>query len=103
MNKYQEALDRRKEAFENMFNVLEMEKDNKFYEDIELLQELVDRAIPQKPSILGDGYDKKGQLIYDMYDFPNCNKSYELDYEKYDFCPNCGQALNCSEDAEEEL
>lgn len=101
-NKYQEALDRRKEAFENMFNVLEIEKDNKFYEDIELLQELVDRAILQKPSIWGDGYDEKGELIYDMYDCLNCEESYEIDYHEYDYCPKCGQKLDFSEEEEDE-
>lgn len=55
------------------------------------------RKKPEKPNIYGDGYDDKGEIIYDMYDCPNCSKSYELDYEKYDFCPNCGQAIDWSE------
>lgn len=44
-NRYQEALDRRKEEFENLFNVLEIEKNNVFYEDIEILQELISKQI----------------------------------------------------------
>lgn len=56
------------------------------------------RDIPERPSIWGDGYDDKGEIIYDMYDCPNCGKSYEMDYEKYNFCPNCGQALDWSEE-----
>lgn len=32
-----------------------------------------------------------------MYDCPNCEKSYEMDYEKYDYCPNCGQAIDWSD------
>lgn len=56
----------------------------------------LEKQIPKKPNIWGDGYDNKGNLIYDMYDCPNCSKSYEIDYEKYDYCPICGQALDWS-------
>ena len=39
-------------------------------------------------------YYSDGELVYDMYDCPNCGKHYELYYEKYDYCPNCGQKMN---------
>ena len=35
-----------------------------------------------------------GVLVYDMYNCPNCDKEYELYYEKHDYCPNCGQKMN---------
>ncbi len=39
----------------------------------------------------GCGDDKKD---VDMYDCPRCGKSYKTDCEKYDYCPNCGQAID---------
>lgn len=65
---------------------------------VEECREARERQRAKKPNIYGDGYDDEGKIIYDMYDCPNCNKSYELDYEEYDFCPNCGQAIDWSED-----
>lgn len=57
------------------------------------VQFAIDKQIPQVPHIWGDGY-ADGELVYDMYDCPNCGKHYELDYEQYDYCPNCGQKLD---------
>lgn len=54
------------------------------------------RQLPVKPTIYGDGCDDNGGIIFDSYDCPSCNVSYELDYDKYDCCPNCGQALDWS-------
>lgn len=50
---------------------------------------------PKTPDIWGDGYDKEGNIIYDMYDCPGCGQSYEID-DKYKYCPECGQAINWS-------
>lgn len=51
---------------------------------------------PWAPDIYGDGYDDDGMLIYDSWKCPNCEKSYEIDYDKYDYCPCCGQAIDWS-------
>ena len=67
--------------------------------DIEALSVAIEdmqKQIPQKPTIWGDGY-ANGVLIYDMWDCPNCEKSYEIDYDHYDHCPNCGQAIDWSD------
>ncbi len=61
----------------------------------------LEKQIPKKPDISGDSYDKGGNLIYDTYDCPNCHTSYEIEYEKYDYCPSCGQALDWSEEVNE--
>lgn len=45
----------------------------------------------KEPYLWGDGYSD-GQLVYDMWDCPNCGTSYEID-EKPNFCPECGQKL----------
>lgn len=56
----------------------------------------MEKCTPKIPNTWGDGCDAEGRTIYDMYDCPNCGKSYEIDYEKYDHCPSCGQAINWS-------
>lgn len=67
-----------------------------FHEALDMAIEALERLIPQKPTIWGDGY-ADGVLIYDMWDCPNCEKSYEIDYDHYDHCPNCGQAIDWSD------
>lgn len=94
-SKYQEALDRLCEN--NYFD----EKGNCNCElivmDRILLQELVDKATPKKPFYEADGYDENGELIYDTWIYPNCIHYYEVDYDDYDYCPNCGQPIDRSE------
>lgn len=52
----------------------------------------LEKQIPKEPFLSGDGY-WNGELVYDTWECPNCDKSYELDYEEYDYCPNCGQKI----------
>lgn len=58
--------------------------------------EALKKQIATKPELWGDGVDADMEIIYDMYDCPNCGKSYELDYDEYDYCPKCGQKLDWS-------
>lgn len=55
------------------------------------------KQIATKPELWGDGVGADREIIYDMYDCPNCGKSYELDYEEYDYCYHCGQKLDWSD------
>lgn len=57
----------------------------------------LEKQIPKRPDYEGDGYDDKGNLINDTWICPCCEKPYEIDYEEYDHCPNCGQAIDLSE------
>lgn len=58
--------------------------------------EALKKQIPKKPDFEGDGY-WNGELVYDTWICPCCGKHYEVDYEEYDHCPNCGQAIDWSE------
>lgn len=60
------------------------------------LLELREKQTPKKPDLDGDGYGDDGVLIYDTWICPCCGKRYEIDYEEYDYCPNCGQAIDWS-------
>ena len=57
----------------------------------------VEKQKAKKPDFEGDGY-ADGHLVYDTWICPCCGKHYEVDYDDYDFCPNCGQKLDCSDE-----
>lgn len=56
----------------------------------------LEKQIPKRPDIEGDGYDGKGNMVYDTWICPCCEKSYEVDYDKYEYCPCCGQHIDRS-------
>lgn len=58
-------------------------------EEFDMLKE---RNREQQTEIIGDGYSD-GHLVYDTYICPNCGKQYELEYEEYNYCPECGQHM----------
>ena len=53
----------------------------------------VEKQKAKKPDFEGDGY-ADGHLVYDTWICPCCGKHYEVDYDDYDFCHNCGQKLD---------
>lgn len=54
--------------------------------------------IKKKPDYIGDGYDENSELIYDTWLCPNCEHEYEVNYDDYDYCPNCGQAIDWTDE-----
>ena len=64
-------------------------------EQIALLKELVEKEIPKEPDYEGDGY-ADGYMVYDTWICPNCGKKYEVDYQEYNRCPECGQLIDWS-------
>ncbi len=69
--------------------------------NIRELQKLIDVAIekqiPKKPRFEGDGY-WRGELVYDTWICPNCDTDYEVGTDTHKYCPNCGQAIDWSEE-----
>jgi hypothetical protein len=63
-------------------------------EHAESLDTALKKQIPKKPDYEGDGYGENGELIYDTWICPCCERKYEVDYDDYAFCYNCGQALD---------
>ena len=67
------------------------------YEDTGLtpqeIMELKERDTPKMPQYEGDGY-ADGEMVYDTWICPNCGNKYEVDYDDYKHCPNCGQAID---------
>lgn len=64
---------------------------------LEELRDAIEKQRAKKPDFEGDGY-ADGHLVYDTWICPCCGKHYEVDYDDYDFCPNCGQKLDWSEE-----
>ena len=65
-------------------------------EEMDVAIKALEKQIPKKPNIEGDGY-ADGQLVYDTWICPCCENHYEIDYDNYDYCPNCGQHIDRSE------
>lgn len=60
------------------------------------LDAAMQKQTAELPTIEGDGY-ADGQLVYDTWYCPTCHSAYEIDFDKYKYCPNCGQKINRSE------
>ena len=58
----------------------------------EQIMELKERDAAKAPQFEGDGY-ADGEMVYDEWICPNCGEHYEVDYDDYDFCPNCVQRI----------
>lgn len=65
-------------------------------EEMDIAIKALNKQISKKPNIEGDGY-ADGQLVYDTWICPCCEKRYEIDYDSYDYCPNCGQHIDRSD------
>lgn len=63
---------------------------------VQMALEVLAKQIPKKPYFEGDGYGN-GESVYDTWVCPNCDTDYEVETDKYKYCPNCGQAIDWSE------
>ena len=57
----------------------------------------MEKQISKKPLFEGDGY-WRGELVYDTWICPNCDTDYEVGTDTHKYCPNCGQAIDWSEE-----
>ena len=64
---------------------------------IDIAIQALEKQIPKKPTYEGDGYAPDGTFILDEWICPCCGRRYEVDYDDYDYCPNCGQKLDWSD------
>lgn len=63
---------------------------------VEECREAVEKQRAKKPNLEGDGY-ADGHMVYDTWICPCCGISYEIDYDDYKYCPDCGQRIDWSE------
>lgn len=84
------------DLLENLDGMIEDNHNNDYDTAFKIAKECMEKQIPQSPTLEGDGYCPEGHLVYDTWFCPNCDKSYEVDYDDYDYCPNCGQKIDKS-------
>lgn len=60
----------------------------------------LEKQIPKKPTYDGDGYAPDGTFVWDEWICPCCGSRYEVEYDDYDYCPDCGQKLDRSDEHE---
>ena len=123
MSKYAELPWSMEDTIENLKNLKDYMKMSKYAEEVEFdfgraikaLEEIqqyraigtaevcraaVEKQKAKKASIFGDGY-ADGELVFDTYECPDCGKKYEIFYEEYEYCPNCGQHMKLDWSEEE--
>ena len=75
-----------------------------YKEEFDLLQELVDKATPKKVDKNTKGIFPNNDTYlsyHTTYACPNCNCKLHLDWhEKRNYCPECGQKLDWSDNDE---
>lgn len=81
------------EEHEQLAEWLEELKQYREIGTVEGCRESVGKQTAKKPDYEGDGY-YNGELVYDTWICPCCEKRYEVDYDNYNYCPNCGQKLD---------
>ena len=64
--------------------------------NMELVINALEKQIPKKATLEGDGYAPDGTFVFNIWICPCCRTRYEVDYDDYDYCPNCGQKIDWS-------
>lgn len=67
---------------------------------IDVAIQALEKQIPKKPTYDGDGYAPDGTFVWDEWICPCCGSRYEVEYDDYDYCPDCGQKLDRSDEHE---
>ena len=64
----------------------------------EEVRKAMEKQNSKHPTYDGDGYAPDGTFVWDTWIYPNCGTRYEVDYDDYDYCPTCGQAIDWSDE-----
>ena len=64
--------------------------------DLKMAIKALEKQIPKKPTYEGAGYAPAGKFIWGEWICTCCGRRYEVDYDDYDYCPDCGQKLDWS-------
>ena len=87
------------EKLENAIAILEAMKKQFLGETrnvIDVAINALEKQIPKMPTYDGDGYAPDGTFIWDEWICPCCGRRYEVDYDDYDYGPECGQKVDWS-------
>lgn len=94
-----ENLERKREVqgYETAIKALEEIQQYRAIGTPEECRAAVEKQTARRPDYEGDGY-ADGHLVYDTWICPCCGKHYEVDYDNYNYCPDCGQKLDWSDE-----
>ena len=53
----------------------------------------IEKQKAQKSDLEG-GRRADGHIVYDTWICPGCGEHYEVEYDKYEYCPHCGQKIS---------
>lgn len=84
-------------AIEYFSGKLERTLSNRRRQAYETALEALEKQLSKEPIYDGDGYAPDGTFVWDEWLCPNCGKRYEVDYDNYSFCPDCGQKIKWEE------
>lgn len=63
-------------------------------EAIDIAIKSLNKQIPKSPTYEGDGYAPDGTFVWDEWLCPHCGSRFEVDYDDYNYCPDCGQKID---------
>lgn len=66
-------------------------------ENSRLIIDALEKQIPKGPCFVGSGANADGNEVYGWWQCPSCGEEYDYDYDRYGYCPHCGQAIDLSE------
>ena len=64
---------------------------------LEMAINALEKQIPKNPTYDGDGYAPDGTFIWGEWICPCCGRRCKVEYDDYDYCPDCGQKLDWSD------
>lgn len=67
-------------------------------EAIDIAIKSLNKQIPKSPTYEGDGYAPDGTFVWDEWLCPHCGSRFEVDYDDYNYCPDCGQKIDWGEE-----
>lgn len=64
----------------------------------------MEKQTAKTPDFEADGsHGDYDEIVYDTWICPGCGEHYEIDYDKHEYCPCCGQKLSWSDYEREDL
>ncbi len=90
-----EAIEILIQFFEFLQNVWEPYPNYKILDSAKMVIIAANKQTPMKPELTGDGY-ADGSIVYGTWTCSCCGTDYEVEYDEYKCCPECGQKIDWS-------